>query len=548
MDNISNIPDFNYEELLSLSFGELEGEDDTKKLNTSLILTNSIIKLLGEKFNYVLSPKGAGKSAIFNAYKNKLFPKEVINYKNLNVVCINDSFVFEDEYLNPKRFKHNLENKNYTFAWGLYLISKLIGNINSNFKDSDYYSDFISKIKQIDSFKEDFDLYNIFDYIEDLNLQLDFVVNGQQMRLSPKIHSKKQRKKLNLNLVVNLINEFYKNNEITTLILIDRVDNFVGQEEYKIQKKYIQGLVSSIEEIRRAENIQPILFLRTDLYHSLKIRFEYDKAKSRTLHLIWSNTEILRFLTSRLFNNNYIRDNYDSLLRHLYLKENGYKKSPLKFLNKLNPFKRKQSRVNIERNSNYIIFEHFIKIFFPNEILCDDKDNGSKKMEFTEWIFTHFIDNNQYINPRSLIYYFNRLNSNQYNAYHENAELRNSAYYCKVSNGDYVNLNVFLPEVMIKTFKEIQNEELIGILSLLTSKKEQNVFKKINDISYKKGTFKYGDIKFKKYGMEKEEYDRIIKFLDIIGFCKLIDHQLYSVPILYQRKIDLEFNSHNMRS
>lgn len=545
----NELEDFDYTQLPYLTFGELEGEDDTERLSESIIITNSIMKLVRRNYNYILSPKGAGKSAIFNAFKNRIFPKEILHYDDLNIMTIGDSFVYENDYLNPKRFKHNLENKNYSFAWGLYIISKLIGNINDNYKDFEGYDSFIAKIKQFESFKEYFDLYNIFDHLEKVNLRLDFVVNGQQLRLTPKIHSKKERRTLNLNELLVLINEFYKTNKIRTIILIDRLDNFVGQEAYLTQKKYIEGLVGAIEEIRRSDTIQPILFLRTDLYHSLKIRFEYDKAKSRTLHLVWTHTEILRFLAFRFISNSYILDNYLQAFQD-YVSASFKKKQNIftNTLKKIGLIKSQRDRINLERNASHKNYEKFLKIFFPDMVLHLNKNGEEVEMEFTKWIYTHFIDNNGYINPRSLIYYFNLLLSNQYDAYMQNQEIQDSEYYGKHNGDDNLHLNVFVPEVMLKTYKEIQNEELIGIMSLLSTKQQRDVFLKINSISFRTGEFRYGDVNYKKYDMDKEEYNQLIKYLDIIGFCKIEDNQFYSVPILYQRQIDLEYAKHSIRS
>lgn len=549
MQDINQVPNFDYNELLTLSFGELEGEDDLHALSSSFIITNSIFKLLRKNYNYILSPKGAGKSAIFNAFSNNLFDDELFKKDDYNIIAINDSFVFEHSYLNPDRFKHNLNDKNYTFAWGLYLCAKMIGNINDKYKGSIHYSKLLEKLRQVESFREDFDLYKIFDIIENLNLELNFSVNGQQLKLSPKLRSKKQKKKINLNQILIWLNEFYKSEGIKTLILVDRVDNFVGKDEYKIQKKYVEGLVSSIEEIRRQSHIQPMLFLRTDLYHSLSIRFEYDKAKARTLHLTWTHTEILRFIVNRLINNEYINKNYEPLLFQIFIEENNKKIPKFEFLFGIFSFLRpKRQNINLVRNTNHIIFERFIEVFFPT-ILNHIDDKGIKaEINFFEWIFTHFKDANGYINPRCLLYYFNCLMNTHFEAYDENIELQESDYHCKPKNGDFIHLNVFIPEVIQQTYNDIQNEELIGLMTLLSTKSEKDIFVKINDLSYPSGYFKYGDIQFKKFGLEKSNFDRLIKYLEIVGFCKLVDHQLYKVPILYQNKMNLECTTHNTRS
>jgi len=540
MNEIVNIPKFNYKELSLLNFGELEGEDDNNVLKSSLILTNSILNILRKEYNYILSPKGAGKSAIFNAFKNKLFSDEYVDYSTKKFICINDSFVFDNEYLNPQRFKHNLENKNYAFAWALYLISKLINDITENYILSACYDEFISKIRKIENFKEDFDLANIWDILENLNIQCDFIVNGQQFKVAPKMGSKNKRKRINLNEIFNLINEFYKQNDVKTLILIDRIDNFVGQEEYKIQKKYIEGLVSAIEEIRRQTNIQPILFLRTDLFKSLDIQFEYDKVKARTIHLKWTKIEIVRFLALRLFSNKYIFDNYKSILYNSIAKEVHSENKFKLLLYKLSILRRKNHKIDLEKTTNYKIFENFLKAFLPDKVNHINNAGVEEQMELFEWIDSHFVDNNEYINPRCLIYFFNKLSVNQYDAYESDINLQSSDFFCNLTNKNPIMLNVFMPEVIQKTYYEICNDELIGIKKLLENQNEQKLFLKINEISYKTGSFNYGSISYIKYGVDRLEYERLIKYLNIIGFSKDQGSKQYSIPLIYRFRIKEE--------
>lgn len=63
---VEKIRRFNYRELDKLSFGDVEGENDAS-LATSFTLTGSVVKLTEGRFNYILAPRGVGKSAIFRA-------------------------------------------------------------------------------------------------------------------------------------------------------------------------------------------------------------------------------------------------------------------------------------------------------------------------------------------------------------------------------------------------------------------------------------------------------------------------------------------------
>jgi hypothetical protein len=66
------------------------------------------------------------------------------------------------------------------------------------------------------------------------------------------------------------------------------------------------------------------------------------------------------------------------------------------------------------------------------------------------------------------------------------------------------------------------------------------MFDKLNEISHQTGIFTFGGASFKKYGLDKKEYERLLKHLDILGFCKHIGSRRYSVPPLYQKRIEKE--------
>ena len=97
-----------------------------------------------------------------------------------------------------------------------------------------------------------------------------------------------------------------------------------------------------------------------------------------------------------------------------------------------------------------------------------------------------------------------------------------------------------MSEVIQKTYYEICNDELIGIKKLLENQNEQKLFLKINEISYKTGSFNYGSISYNKFGLDRLEYERLIKYLNIIGFCKDQGSKQYSIPLIYRFRIKEE--------
>ena len=148
---------FDLSELKKISFGKLEGERDPL-LEECFFPTHTITKFLNEPINYILSPKGAGKSALFRTLEKKYLHISLFDYENYSIISINDAFGFDDEYLNIDDFKEKSRMK-LTISWGIFLLSKLIKDIKTNFLDSPYYSQFISEITKIEGFKDKFNLY-----------------------------------------------------------------------------------------------------------------------------------------------------------------------------------------------------------------------------------------------------------------------------------------------------------------------------------------------------------------------------------------------------
>src|SRR5690554_1136768 len=127
------IPEFDLKKLGCLNFGSAEGEIDAK-LSDSFFITDSILSLLKGKYNYVVSPKGGGKSAVFRTLRDKIidFPPDWFDYRKYSFISINDAFVFDNSYLPTEQFKVEDNRKNYTLSWALYFITELIKDIKSN--------------------------------------------------------------------------------------------------------------------------------------------------------------------------------------------------------------------------------------------------------------------------------------------------------------------------------------------------------------------------------------------------------------------------------
>lgn len=537
---LKQLPDFDIRQLENFDLGLADGEKD-ETLKQSFIVTKSIRKLLKKKYNYVLSPKGAGKSATFKAITEKYISSDLLDYNKYHIIPINKAFETDNEYLSTQRFKSNLEHKKYTVSWALYIAIKLIETILNDYKDSPYFSKFEADIKKYADFKDKYELYNILDYLEQLNLSLKFSTNGQDLIINPSIKIKKTNKKISLNEIYQLINDFFNKNNVIVKVLIDRVDNFVQKEEYQIQKNYLQGLVDCIEEIANLSNIQPLVFLRTDLFFSHTLNFEFDKLADRILNLEWSKDEILFFITRRLLTNSYIRTNFNQYLNYCIENELntkvkiGTKTRVKKFFDKLIG---KNNDFDINQDINYKIAERFVKLFFANEIEHLNAIQKTEPIELCQWLFTHFIDTNQFINPRLVLRFLQLLADKQYEIYVSHNILVSPFIKVKEESG-YVTYNIFMCDVIKTVYRQVQNEQLKTIFKLQNTKTTQALFRKFNQLLVLKESLNYGDINLKNFETEKEEFNRLIKYLNLLGFISEIDTKRYTTSPLYRKELEL---------
>src|SRR5690606_1734313 len=75
-------------------------------------------------------------------------------------------------------------------------------------------------------------------------------------------------------------------------------------------------------------------------------------------------------------------------------------------------FNKEPIKYDLKRSLDYTVAEKFIRLFFPKTI----GDN----VDFCEWILENFRDANSFVNPRTLIHFFNELIHLQIQFYKKN--------------------------------------------------------------------------------------------------------------------------------
>lgn len=378
--------------------------------------------------------------------------------------------------------------------------------------------------------KEDFQLYDLWDYLEKVNVGFKFSIKGQEVTLSPTITKNRPERKVVLNeIFIDLQNYLDKCNK-KIYILIDRIDDFIVGESKENKKAFIQGLYYSIEEISTCNNFIPIMFLRTDLYYNLNIDSGLDKIQIRTIELKWKQEELISFIFRRLIGNNQsVLQRYMNILNYyIYnLADEAWKKRGRIDLNKL---------VDQDTSLFAEVGKKFICTFFPTTVRHYNSENKEEELYFFDWVYRHFEDYTGYINLRYLIVFFNNLLKLQYDTYEKNVGSDNSIE-C-VQNGNELYYPIFSDACINTAYHNVQKIAIMNVRSLLEKDKYRVCFDGIHQMLIQKnGSMNYGDVHYAKYDLSKVEYDTILETLCVLGYLKNSGKK-YTVPILYRYSIE----------
>lgn len=507
-----------------MSFGNAEGERD-KKLYDSFIETRSIKEILDGGYNYVLAPKGCGKSSLFKAYSERFISNTEIRDDNKTIIIpISNMFAYENIDLEQEQIA-----KKWAIIWGLYIIKEIFKTL-TNDKYKYEFEEYIKQSSKYNELKEDFQLYDLWDYLEKVNVGFKFSIKGQEVTLSPTITKNRPERKVVLNeIFIDLQNYLDKCNK-KIYILIDRIDDFIVGESKENKKAFIQGLYYSIEEISTCNDLIPIMFLRTDLYYNLNIDSGLDKIQIRTIELKWKQEELISFIFRRLIGNNQnVLHRYMNILNYyIYnLADEAWKKRGRIDLNKL-----------VDQNTSLFaeVGKKFICTFFPTTVRHYNSENKEEELNFFDWVYRHFEDYTGYINLRYLIVFFNNLLKLQYDTYEKNVGSDNSIECVQSENELYYP--IFSDACINTAYHNVQKIAIMNVRSLLEKDKYRVCFDGIHQMLIQKnGSMNYGDVHYAKYDLSKVEYDTILETLCVLGYLKNSGKK-YTVPILYRYSIE----------
>jgi hypothetical protein len=194
----------------------------------------------------------------------------------------------------------------------------------------------------------------------------------------------------------------------------------------------------------------------------------------------------------------------------------------------------------IVHNQDYRILEKFLKIFLPQKIKFTADDGRSEECDFFDWFFNYFTDQNDLVNPRVLVYFFNNLFQSQYKYYNSNSNLVEDREFIVQKRWQGADiLGLFTDDVIHKTYHETQDFFLKTIYFLLKESSLQKCFLRINEYSLKSRRFKFGDINFGQCNLTRQQYSRLLTYLKILGYVKERSSKQFEVPLFYSYPLEI---------
>lgn len=509
----------------SMELGSAEGERD-KKLEISFLKTRAINEIITGEYNYVLAPKGCGKSSLFKAYSDRYEAINKIQDKQRCIIIpIKVAFSFQNVLNDNELSDYSIESR-WAIFWGIYIIKEIFKEIDKP-EYSYRFDSFIKKSKHYEVIRREFNLYDIWDYISKLRLSVTFNLQGQQATISPSFSIENKHKEILLNRFFDDLQSSLSEQASELIILIDRVDDFIVGKQFDMQRKFIQGLYNCVEEIGKYDNINTLLFLRTDLYQYLKIGTGSDKIQMRTINLEWKKNELIDFVCLRILNCNEELAWYKNL-KYLYCKEEIY-----------DSINRGDYDNTLKENDLGLISKASQKIiytFFPRIISHITSQGKIEDIEFVDWMYTHFEDYTRYINLRYLMVFLKNLFKRQFEEYVENLQGNNKINIEYDEESNQYSYNIFSNHCIQDCYEEVQEIAIKNVRSLFPEEATQKCFEEIHERTVEKGVWYYGDLNYKQFEMTKEEYNILLDRLVILGYFKETGKK-YTMPILYMKHL-----------
>jgi hypothetical protein len=545
-------------------FGEAEAKDDSQ-LEKCPVPTSAIFDFLEDQKDIVKGYRGAGKSAMVRLIDKKVYKfKEQEDAEHI-VVVLDEEFDYRSikNHLMKNSLKDQKELDVIRAVWEVLILYRVMQSVRDDIENSD--STLSTHLNEIEVLlgladKKVGVVDIILSHKKKIGLKFDtFHPNIVDAYIGSEPTSEGTTTSnisiLRLGEYRKYLERLLKDRNKRVYLLIDRLDDFVLNEDYDTQKKLLQELLIVQRTYReKCQRIKLKLFFRTDLFERLDLSsLGPDKVLSRCIDLTWRPSDIKQFIAHRLGRNiskslelkgfefqvdedTFFVDREDlALLKESkslkildLLKKSGWKK--LRFLVQV-ALRKNQTNGGRLTNSMDVFHSEIITSILPRDITHKKSNGEVQTIELFKFLDSHLQFSHGQTTPRAVLMFLNLCLEQVKQYYRDNPELR------ELTCDENREFPLFVKVGIRRAFEKFHSQAWDIQYQLA---KEWKVLVGCVEKFSAQGTFSFKDFK-KKSNVDDVKARQFLAFITHTGLirCKndreRLDDRTYELPVLFRK-------------
>lgn len=338
-------------------------------------------------------------------------------------------------------------------------------------------------------------------------------------------------------------------------LLVDRLDDFVANEDYTTQKMLLQELLSTQRTYReKCQFIRVKLFFRTDLFEKLDLTaLGPDKVRSRCINLNWRPSDIKRFLAQRTgmnilktlemggFEFQIDEDSFFVQREDLALLKESKSLAKFDVLNKSHwskfmflvklALRKRQPNAGRLTNSMDVLHSDIITSIFPREVEHKKANGEVQSLELFKFLDTHLQFSHGQTTPRAVLLFLNLCLQKLKQYYEDNPDIK------ELDKDENNEFPLFVKIIMPIAYQEFHAQS--WDIQYQWSKEWRNLISVVEKFAIT-GNFTFNDFK-KKSNTNDSKSAQFLAFSSHTGLIKCrndkdaLEDRVYELPILFRK-------------
>jgi hypothetical protein len=548
----------------NFQFGEADAKDD-KLLEQCHVPTSAISEFLEDHKDIVLGYRGAGKSAMVRLIDEKIFHFKDVEKNDAKIVVVDEEFDYRSfrNHLRRNALKDQKEIDLVRAVWEILIIYRAMLTARDSIDNSD--STLKTHINEIEvslglAEKKVGLVTILMSTKKKVGLKFDTLhpnIVDAYIGIEPSSETTNNEGAaiLRLGEYRKYLERFLHERNKKIFMLVDRLDDFVANEDYETQKMLLQELLATQRTYReKCQRIRVKLFFRTDLFERLDLTsLGPDKVISRCINLSWRSADIKRFLAQRTginlikalgmsgFEFQIDEDSFFVQREHLALLResklirtfdplNKSHWAKLRFLFKL-ALRKQQANAGRLTDSMDMLHSEIITSVFPREVEHRRANGEVQSIDLFKFLDTHLQFSHGQTTPRAVLLFLNICLQKAKQYYGDNPDIKELS---KNSNNEFP---LFVKIIMPRAYEEFQTQS--WSIQYQWSKQWKELVAAIEKFSVI-GTFTFRDFK-KKSNIDDSRASQFLAFSSHTGLIRCrndkdrLDDRIYEMPVLFRK-------------